>query len=252
MTDSTSSVLFELHRASRRTRPGHNTCTKKAFDLLPRLREAPSILDIGCGAGAQTLELVRLSGGTVTAIDKNDAQLEELRNEGERLGLSERLRTLLGPIDTSSLNEGEFDLVWSEGGVQSLGLVNALESWRTRLAIGGSLVFSDLNWLKSPPPPELASFLRSTYPEMISVDETLEEFDRHGLDLISFFVASETAWWDEYFAPLEKRIFELQLRYPDDHAVSSMLQSEKRKIDFRRKFPDCYGLVFYVARPYAH
>jgi len=42
--------------------------TRQAFHMLPRLDE-PRILDIGCGPGASTLELARLSQGEIIGID---------------------------------------------------------------------------------------------------------------------------------------------------------------------------------------
>ena len=42
--------------------------TKKAFRMLPKL-DRPRILDIGCGSGAPTIELARLSDGEIIGID---------------------------------------------------------------------------------------------------------------------------------------------------------------------------------------
>ncbi len=252
MSEPMFSTYFEIQRECQRTYPGHEASTRKAFELLPRLNDDARILDLACGAGAQALTLARLSRGTVTAVDADEPLLDELRTEADRSGLGDRVRPVLGPIDGSSLAPEKFDLVWSEGGARELGLGPALRMWRERLTVNGCLAFSDLVWLKGGPPLELASFLRATYPGMRAIPDSIDEFEKHGFDLISFFIASERAWWAEYLDPLERRVKELRPALQPDPEAVALLDNEQKKIDFRRRFPDFYGLVFFVARPYAH
>ncbi|MGY5855347.1 MAG: class I SAM-dependent methyltransferase, partial [Candidatus Thorarchaeota archaeon] len=42
--------------------------TRNAFRMLPQI-EDPSIVDIGCGSGVQTIELAKMCNGHITAID---------------------------------------------------------------------------------------------------------------------------------------------------------------------------------------
>jgi cyclopropane fatty-acyl-phospholipid synthase-like methyltransferase len=53
--------------------------------LLP---PSPSILDVGCGGGAQTLTLAALSSGTAIAVDSYPVFIEELRERVAARGLS--------------------------------------------------------------------------------------------------------------------------------------------------------------------
>ncbi|MCK4567850.1 MAG: class I SAM-dependent methyltransferase, partial [Candidatus Thorarchaeota archaeon] len=41
---------------------------RTAFKILPPM-DNPSILDIGCGSGIQTIELAKMCNGHITAID---------------------------------------------------------------------------------------------------------------------------------------------------------------------------------------
>ena len=70
--------FYELFEALPRGGPGDNKSTKKAFNTIPKRPEQPLILDIGCGPGAQTIELAKLSKGTIIALDNDQAFLNKL------------------------------------------------------------------------------------------------------------------------------------------------------------------------------
>jgi len=75
----TMEIFYALFSGLPRCGPGSDASTRRAFSLLPPLPPNPKILDVGCGPGMQTLELARLAGGTVTAVDNHAPYLEELR-----------------------------------------------------------------------------------------------------------------------------------------------------------------------------
>ncbi|GAB6908338.1 hypothetical protein JCM12296A_41770 [Desulfosarcina cetonica] len=52
--------------------------TRRAYGLLPS-PEQPRILEIGCGLGQQAMELARLSGGKVVAIDIDPYMVSRLQ-----------------------------------------------------------------------------------------------------------------------------------------------------------------------------
>ncbi|WNZ28499.1 MAG: class I SAM-dependent methyltransferase [Candidatus Bathyarchaeota archaeon] len=51
--------------------------TRQAFQILPKINE-PYILDIGCGSGIPTIELAKLSEGTIVNVDTDHKELEKL------------------------------------------------------------------------------------------------------------------------------------------------------------------------------
>ena len=61
--------FFEIHKDLPREGPGDTESTRKAFRKLAGLPEKPQILDIGCGPGAQTMDLALFSEGIIYAVD---------------------------------------------------------------------------------------------------------------------------------------------------------------------------------------
>ncbi|MHA1479878.1 MAG: class I SAM-dependent methyltransferase, partial [Candidatus Thorarchaeota archaeon] len=59
--------------------------TRTAFQMIPSITK-PLILDIGCGSGVPTIELAKLSGGQITAIDIKQTLLEILQRESTQSG----------------------------------------------------------------------------------------------------------------------------------------------------------------------
>ena len=62
-------IFWEIHSDLPREGPGDSTSTARAYAAASDLPPQPKILDIGCGPGMQTLDLAKLSGGEIIAID---------------------------------------------------------------------------------------------------------------------------------------------------------------------------------------
>jgi hypothetical protein len=54
--------------------------------------------------------------------------------------------------------------------------------------------------------------------------------------------------WNNYYAPAEKRLEELRVKYVDDHEALARLDEARREHDLFRAHHDSYGYVFYVMR----
>jgi ubiquinone/menaquinone biosynthesis C-methylase UbiE len=99
------SIFFEIHDNLSRAGYGRDKYTRKAFGMIPKLRK-PSILDVGCGPGAPTLELARLTTGKIIGVDTYQPYLERLAEKAQRLGFSHHITTIncsmLDPEETTS------------------------------------------------------------------------------------------------------------------------------------------------------
>ena len=119
-------ILFEMHQNLTRQGPGSADSTKKAFELLKNLPEAPKILDIGCGSGNQTITLAELSAGDITAIDIHQPFLDQLSNQAKEKGLSGRIKPQNMSMLQLNFKSKTFDLIWSEGAIYIMGFIEGL------------------------------------------------------------------------------------------------------------------------------
>ena len=58
----------------------------------------------------------------------------------------------------------------------------------------------------------------------------------------------DTAWWDDYYAPLADKLPMLRQKYRDDDEALGVVEMTQREIEMRRKFGDSYGYEFFVGR----
>ena len=71
--------FHELYGSLPRQGPGGPASTRRALSRLPALPAGASVLDIGCGSGAQTAVLAERSDLRITAIDTQAASLTRLQ-----------------------------------------------------------------------------------------------------------------------------------------------------------------------------
>lgn len=154
------SFLFTLFEGLDRQGPGSDACTTRMFDRLSPPEKA-KILDIGCGAGMQTLTLARhCRSCTITAIDIHQPFLDALRRKADKARLSDRITTVCTSMDDLPFAQGSFDLLWSEGSVFVIGFEKGIRYWSQFLRPGGSLALTEMVWFTDHPSKEVATFMQ--------------------------------------------------------------------------------------------
>ena len=241
-------LFFEIHSNLPREGPGLNACTRKAFQAIPDMPAKPEILDIGCGPGMQTIELARISGGNITAIDNHQPYLEGLKKSALEEGLDENIKTLNASMFEMDFEKGKFDLIWAEGSIYIIGVENGLKYWKQFLKSGGYMAFTEVSWLREDRPKELQQFWDEGYPAIKDIDENIALIEKCGYKVIEHFILPEEAWWKHYYNPLEKRLRMLKEKYKNDKLAVEMLEQEEIEIEFYRKYSSWYGYVFYIVQ----
>ncbi len=239
-------LFFEIHHDLPREAPGSDACTARALSMTLPLPRDPHILDIGCGPGAQTLVLAKQTGGHVTAIDTHQPFLDDLKRRAERAHLASRIHPQHGDMTALEIGEASFDLIWSEGAIYIMGFREGLQAWRRFLKPGGALAVTEAAWLVDDPPDEARRFWQAAYPAMKHVEENIAILQEAGYSHVGHFTLPESAWWDDYYTPVEHRIAALRKQYQDDAEALAILDEEQREIDLYRKFSPSYGYVFYI------
>ncbi|MHA2088729.1 MAG: class I SAM-dependent methyltransferase, partial [Promethearchaeota archaeon] len=165
--------------------------TKEAFESIPEM-DNPHILDIGCGTGMPTLELVRLSNGEITGIDIDQRKLDQLNLKITQQGLSDRIKVYNRSAYDTKFEDETFDIIWEEGVIHLLDIKKTLTECNRVLKPSGIMGTGEAsNW----------------------ANRKLKHFPRFGFKIIKEIPWESECWWTEYYSPLEERINQLRNKY---------------------------------------
>jgi len=216
----------ELQAYKDHLREGLVKYTRKAFRMLPKMT-IPCILDIGCGSGVPTLELARLSQGEVIGIDIDQPALDRFITKIKEAGLTNRVQAVNRSILDMDFPDESFDIIWAEGSIAVIGFEKGLEEWRRLLKTGGLLVVHD---------------------DLGDLTVKRRQISQCGYELINHFVLSDDIWWNEYYAPLEKKFNEVRAKHTSDQKTIAVLDDDQREIDTFKRDPKRYRSVFFIMR----
>ena len=241
-------LFFEIHSDLPREGPGDSQSTQKALSLMKDLPDQPLILDIGCGPGKQTMDLIEMTKGRIIAIDNHKPYVDRLNETASKAGLESRIHAFYGDMTRPGFKEESFDVIWSEGAIYIMGFENGLKTWKPLLKKKGYIAVTECTWLKPNPPQEVKRFFDEGYPGMLDIEANLRVIKGTGYYIADHFTLPEHAWWNDYYHPLEDRIDRLKEKYKDNEEALQLLEGEGVEIELYRKYSDYYGYVFYVIR----
>ena len=241
-------VFFDVQSGLPRQAPGDRESTLRAFELCSELPKSPEVLDIGSGPGLQTLVLAEACSGHILAVDTCQEYLQQFRKRVEEAGLRGRVEARNADMTKLNLPEASLDLIWCEGAAYIMGISEALEAWRSFLRDRAYLAFTELVWLEENPSAEVANFFREEYPAMTSCGAIEQKVVEAGYQLAGTFTLPDSAWWDDYYTPLESKLPSLKHKYEGDQEALGVIAMTEAEIDMRRRFGESYGYQFFVAR----
>lgn len=237
-------AFFRLFEGLPRQGPGSDAWTRAALGGLPPLPPAPRVLDLGCGAGRQTLVLAEALQTRVRAVDLHQPFLDQLNESARARGLADLVETRCADMAALDLAPGSVDLLWSEGAIYLLGFEAGLRLWRPLLAPGGLAVVSECSWLSEDPPAAALAFFGAGYPGMGSIARNRARAENAGFELLDSWPLPAAAWWDDYYSPLAERMTALE----GDPALAAAIAETRHEIELFRRCGDSYGYVFYLMR----
>ncbi len=172
---------------------------ERALNTIPQL-DKPRILDAGCGTGVPTLFLAQRFKGTITAIDPDNESIATLNQKVIDHGLSDRVFPQVGMIDSTTLEQGLFDIIIAEGLLNIIGFEKGMGLFSNLVKPEGYLIIHDAD---------------ADHEKKVSLLAKL------GYSVITFFSLGQEVWWEDYYAHLEQAI----------QKKSSPATSEKRLSD---------------------
>ena len=213
--------------------------------MMPSFPDGPRVLDVGCGPGKQTVELLRSGASTVVALDFLPEMIERVIAEAESAGVSDRLETVVQDMKEMTFPASSFDVIWSEGAIYNVGFEAGLRKFKELVRPGGYVAVSEVVWLKPDPPSEVVDFWRE-YPEIDTVAAKLETIKRNGYAVLGHFVLPASAWTDQYYDPMEERIAEKERDWRGIPEAEAVLNEARNEISIFRRYSDYFSYAFFV------
>ncbi len=208
--------------AIEKLRAGFLRYTREAYALLPAM-DRPRILEIGCGSGLATMELVRLGGGVV-GIDTDAEALSEVKRRLAGEGLGDRVEVVNVSLFDAGFPDQSFDVLWEEGVLHLLDSGRSLPACHRLLKPGGFLVMHEtVRWFEG-------------------ARDSLRTF---GFRMFDQVLLPKRSWWADYYEPLEARIRALREKH-GEALESGELARHEREIAIVKADPERFDCGLFI------
>ena len=219
--------------------------------------------------------LAQGSAARIVAVDNHPPFVDFLNHEALRLGLARRVRARVADMRRLDFPDSSFELIWSEGAIYNIGFETGLRDWRRLLVGGGHIVVTEACWRRPDPPAACEAFWKQEYPDMRDTSALLHAVGECGYDTVGHFPLPSSAWWDDYYRPLQDNVKAFRERHHDDPEARALLARVhgvalfeaaprvghhddpeaqeladgcQREIDVWRAYSEFYGYQFFVLR----
>lgn len=241
-------LFFEIHKDIPREGPGDDKSTRQAITMLKNLPSNPTILDIGCGPGMQTIELAKRVNGKIFAIDIHKPFLDRLLDTAVNKNVLHKIEVKEMSMFSLEFKDDTFDVIWCEGAIFIIGFEKGIQKWRRYTKTGGYLVVSELSWLRENIPEEPKEFWEFNYPGIKGITDNLKIIEKSGYSPVGHFIVPESGWWENYYNPLIARINILREKYKNEKEANDSMDNTEKEINLYKRYSDYYGYVFYIMK----
>ncbi|MDR2026756.1 MAG: class I SAM-dependent methyltransferase, partial [Prevotellaceae bacterium] len=151
-------LIVETHVGLERQGPGSPEATVKALSFLDNLDKNPRVVDLACGTGGQTMVLAQNISGDITGLDFCPDFIDVFNGNAGKLNLHDSVHGIVGSMDSLPFGKEEFDIIWSEGAIDSMGFEKGISYWNGFLKRNGYLAVTCPSWFTGERPAEIEKF----------------------------------------------------------------------------------------------
>jgi len=242
-------LIVDLHKDNERQGPGSVQDTCKALSFIPNSSDKIlEIADLGCGTGAQTLDLANNSNAKITAVDIFPEFLNRLNEHISDAGLDDRIVTKCEDINDLSFEPESLDIIWSEGAIYNLGFEKGVKYWKKFLRPGGYIAVSEITWITAERPVKIEDFWKTEYPEIDRASGKIQILEENGYSLAGYFYLNKNSWLEKYYYPLEASIEGFLKRHPQKELADKIVKDCKAEQKLYETYSDYFSYGFYVAK----
>ncbi len=242
------SLINEFFTEMERQGPGSSEETIRALSFIGSLPNEARIADLGCGTGAQTMVLAHNTKATITALDLYAGSIERLNATAGRFGLQHRVKGVVGSMDDWPFQDGEFDLIWSEGAIANIGFEKGLNYWKNFLKKDGYVAVTYESWFTEERPAEIEKWWVDAVPEIGTIGRNICTMQKAGYIPVAAFTLPESCWTDSYFTPQKARQVEFLKAHKGNKIAEDMIAFLRREAELYLKYKQYYGYVFYIGK----
>lgn len=241
-------LICEYFSNVERQGPGSPEATIKALGFIDNLSPQSRIVDLGCGTGGQTMTLTKHTTGQVTGLDIFPDFIDLFNRNAGSLGLSDRVKGIVGSMDKLPFEKESLDLIWCEGAIYNIGFERGMKEWRDYLKTGGYIAVSEGSWFTAQRPDEIYDFWMAHYPEIDTIPHKVAQMQDVGYLPVATFVLPESCWTEHYFTPCSKIQEAFLQKHAGNLTAEELIAGQRHEKELYSKYKEFYGYVFYIGK----
>ena len=242
------SIIHDYFSNTERQGPGSPEITLKALSFIDGLAEKSKIADIGCGTGGQTMVLAQNTASEIIGVDLWSGFVKQFNQNAKNQNLQDRVKGVIGNMESLPFQEEELDLIWSEGAIYNIGFERGLNNWRKFLKQGGYIAVTENTWFTEERPAEIQDFWQKAYSEIDTISNKVAQMQKAGYLPIATFVVPETCWTDYYYVQHPQMQESFLKKYKGNKSAEEFIAYQRYEAELFYKYKAYYGYVFYIGK----